>query len=322
MSEWRSALVITGPLVDHQQMSESPQDQWRAVFDITITFSNGGGLSADGFRIDLPTAQTDSDTVAQLFIRQLGLTMVDAADVANLQVIQEPHKNPAGTPTPAGARRTMVELSHTIRDGLVTYPGLPTPRIGDHLSWEASHAIYGPGTEFQMGRIDMVSNTGTYLDTPAHRHRDGVDLSGLGLDRLVDLPGVLVRVTGSTSRAIDAALFAPFDVAGKAVLVETGWSRHFGTEAYGTGHPYLTKAAADWLVDQGAALVGIDSLNIDDTTDAARPVHTALLSAGIPVVEHLHGLDQLPITNFRFTATPPLIEGMGTFPVRAFATLD
>jgi arylformamidase len=317
-------VVISGALDDDQRMSASPSsDQWRAVFDIAVTFSDGGELRAAGFRVDVPAEQVDGDTVAQLFIRQLALTMVAGAEVANLRMVREAHRNPASAPVAVGtAARTMVELSHPIRDGLVTYPGLPAPRIGDHLSWEASHAVYGPGTEFQIGRIEMVTNTGTYLDTPSHRHRGSTDLSGLALDRLADLPGVLVRVTGAASRAIDAALFAPFDVAGRAVLVETGWSQHFGTEAYGTGHPYLTKAAADWLVDQGAALVGIDSLNIDDTTDPARPVHTALLAAGIPVVEHLRGLDQLPVDGFRFTATPPLIEGLGTFPVRAFATID
>ncbi|MER5863681.1 cyclase family protein [Kitasatospora sp. NPDC002040] len=303
-------------------MSESSLDQWRAVFDIEITFSNGGGLSAEGFRVDVPTEQVDDATVANLFVRQLGLTMVGGADVANLRVIREAHKNPASTPKAPGTRRRTVELSHPIRDGLITYPGLPAPHIEDHLSWAASHASYGPGTEFQIGRIEMVANTGTYLDTPAHRHRDGADLSGVGLDRLADLPGLLVRVTGAAARAIDAAAFAPFDLAGRAVLVETGWSGHFGTEAYGTGHPYLTAAAADFLVQQGAVLVGIDSLNIDDTADLARPAHTALLSAGIPIVEHLRGLDQLPVDGFRFTAAPPLIEGMGTFPVRAFATID
>ncbi|MEV6956898.1 cyclase family protein [Streptomyces sp. NPDC051183] len=303
-------------------MSESSRQQWRAVFDISITFSNGGGLRSEGFRVDLPAEQADADTVAKLFIRQLGLTMVDSADVSNLRVIQEAHKNPVGAAEPQGGRRRLVELSHVIRDGLVTYPGLPAPRIGDHLGWEASHATYGPGTEFQIGRIDMVANTGTYVDTPAHRHRDGADLSGVGLDRLADLPGLLVRVSGTASRAIDAALFAPFDLAGRAVLIETGWSRHFGTEAYGSGHPYLTEAAARWLVEQGAALVGIDSLNIDDSADPARPVHTVLLGAGIPVVEHLCRLDQLPVDGFRFTAAPPMVEGMGTFPVRAFAAIE
>ena len=322
MSGWRATVARTGPVVDHGRMSESSVDQWRAVFDIVVTFANGGGLNAEGFRVDVPTEQVDADAVARLFVRQLGLTMVDTAEVANLRVVREAHKNPPPAPKAADGRRRTVELSHPIRDGLVTYPGLPAPRISDHLSWDASHAIYGPGTEFQIGRIELVTNTGTYLDTPAHRHREGADLSGVGLDRLADLPGTLVRVTGATSRAIDAALFAPFDVAGRAVLVETGWSRHFGGDAYGTGHPYLTEAAADWLVEQGAALVGIDSLNIDDTADPARPVHTALLGAGIPVVEHLRGLDQLPIDGFRFTAAPPLIEGLGTFPVRAFATID
>lgn len=220
------------------------------------------------------------------------------------------------------SNRRLVELSHVIRAGMVTYPGLPGPEIRDHLSREASRAHYAPGCEFQIGRIEMVSNTGTYVDTPFHRYANGADLARVPLDRLVDLQGLVVRVEPAAGRAIDRSTFAPLDVAGKAVLVHTGWDRHWGTEQYGRGHPFLTADAAAWLVVSGAALVGIDSLNIDDTGDGTRPVHSALLGAGIPVVEHLTGLEQLPLEGFRFHAPPPRVEGMGTFAIRAFAVVS
>jgi kynurenine formamidase len=201
----------------------------------------------------------------------------------------------------------------------VTYPGLPVPVISDHLSREMSRTRYAPGTEFQIGRIDMVATTGTYLDAPFHRYPDGIDLAGLGLDRLADLDGVVVRCTTRPAPAIDVPAFRDAAVRGRAVLVHTGWDRHWGTPAYGVGNPFLTRAAAEFLIQGGAKLVGIDSLNIDDPTDGTRPAHTALLGAGIPIVEHLTGLERLPDAGFRFFAVPPMVRGMGSFPVRAFA---
>ncbi len=211
----------------------------------------------------------------------------------------------------------VIDLSHAIEDGMVTYPGLPGPVICDFLSREASRANYAPGTEFQIGRIDLVSNTGTYVDTPFHRFADGEDLADVAIDRLADLPGLVVDATGAT--AVDAEMFADLAVAGRAVLVHTGWDVHWRTGRYLRGHPFLTAAAAELLVAQGAALVGIDSLNIDDTSNDTRPVHTALLRAGIPIVEHMTGLAGLSADGFRFSAAPPRVCGMGTFPVRAFA---
>jgi kynurenine formamidase len=205
---------------------------------------------------------------------------------------------------------------------MVTYPGLPAPIIRDHLSRDASQARYAPGTEFQIGRIDMVANTGTYVDAPFHRYAGGADLAGLPLDVLADLDGLVVRHRSGGSPAIDRDTFAGIDPRGRAVLVHTGWDRHWGTATYGAGgHPYLTRGAAELLVQGGARLVGIDSLNIDDATDGTRPVHTLLLGAGIPVVEHLTGLERLPDTGFRFFAVPPKVRGMGSFPVRAFAVV-
>lgn len=218
--------------------------------------------------------------------------------------------------------KTLIDLSHEISDGLVTYPGLPAPQIDEYLTREASRARYAPGTEFSIGRITMVANTGTYLDTPFHRFADGFDLTDLRLEQLVDLDGLLVRVVEASERAIGTDRFSGLDVNGKAVLIHTGWDRHWATPEYGVGHPFLTADGAAWLAEHGAAMVGIDSLNIDDGADGARPAHTTLLRAGIPIVEHLTGLDQLPTTGFRFTAVPARVAGMGTWPVRAFARLE
>lgn len=215
----------------------------------------------------------------------------------------------------------LVDLSHTVTDGLVTYPGLPAPVISDHLSFEASHDVYAEGTEFTIGRIEMVANTGTYLDTPGHRHRDGHDLSGLPLEKCALLPAVVVA--GPSAGAVELSVFEGLEVAGAAVLISTGWDARFGTEAYGDpSHPYLATDAAAWLADQGAVLVGIDSVNIDATPPRGdRPVHTLLLDREIPVVEHLTGLDGLPATGATFTAVPVKVAGLSTFPVRAFATV-
>jgi kynurenine formamidase len=215
----------------------------------------------------------------------------------------------------------IVDLSHAIEDGLITYPGLPGPEIGDHLSREASRSHYAPGTEFHIGRISLVGNTGTYLDTPAHRYADGTDLGSTPLERMVELRAVVVDAAGHG--VIDADLFDGHDLRGKAVLIRTDWSRHWGTEAYFAGHPHLTAAAAERLVDEGAVLVGIDSLNVDGTVGGERPVHSILLAAGILIVEHLCRLDELPPSaDIRFSAAAPAIVGLGTFPVRAYAVVD
>jgi kynurenine formamidase len=220
-----------------------------------------------------------------------------------------------------GNRRTLVDLTHPLQDGLITYPGLPGPEVSDHLSYDDSHGRYAEGTEFQIGRISMVSNTGTYLDSPAHRYRGAQDLAALPLELVADVPGLVVVATGVASVGPD--LLEAYEVRDHAVLVHTGWDRHFGTAEYGSADaPHLTRAAAEWLVAQGATLVGIDSVNIDSILDGERPVHTVLLRSGIPVLEHLTGLDRLPHNGFRLHAAPVPVRGMGTFPVRAYAVLD
>ena len=299
----------------------------RAVVDAVITFSNGGDLAVRDFRLDVAGPEVTEAEAAELLVAHLGLLMVGAVEIGRLDVVVEPHKGGravAAMRRPDGRR--IVDLSHPIHDGMVTYPGIPAPTLGTHLSFDDAAAVYAPGTEFTIGMITLSSNTGTYLDTPAHRYRDGEDLASVAIERLVDLEGVVVRVadglTGAERPDVDVLALAPYDVAGRAVLVETGHARRWGTDAYFEDHPYLTPEAADWLVDQGAALVGIDSLNIDGTHTGERPVHTRLLGAGIPVGEPLTGLDQLPPTGFRFSAPPPKVAGLGTFTVRAFAVLD
>lgn len=214
-----------------------------------------------------------------------------------------------------------IDLSHTIENGLVTYKGLPPPIICDYLSREASKEFYAEGTSFQIGKIELVSNTGTYIDSPFHRYEDGKDLSELDLDSVAGLPGVVIRVPEET-QAIGPDYFAGHDLSGKAVLVHTDWSRHWNTEPYYEGHPYVTEEAALYLKDQGVALVGIDAYNIDDTAGNERPVHSILLKSEILIVEHLCNLDTVPDENFRFYAVPVKIKDCGTFPVRAFAETD
>jgi kynurenine formamidase len=212
----------------------------------------------------------------------------------------------------------LIDLSHTVEHGLITYKGLPAPIICDYLSREASRERYAPGTEFHIGKIEMVANTGTYLDSPFHRYADGVDLAGLRLEQLAGLDAV--KVSARDHQSIDASHFSALkDLAGKAILVETGWSRHWKTDQYYEGHPYLTEDAAQFLAGAGVALVGIDSHNIDSTQDGTRPVHSILLRKNILIVEHMTALDRLPVAGFKFSALPVKVKGFGTFPVRAFA---
>ena len=217
----------------------------------------------------------------------------------------------------------LIDLSHEIEHGMVTYRGLLAPVIGDWLSREASRARYAPGTTFQIGKIELLANTGTYIDAPFHRYAGAKDIAGYPLEAVADLPGIVIDATDRRARALDPARFTRLDVNGQAVLVHTGWDAHWRTETYSSGdHPFLTREAAEQLARAGAALVGIDSLNIDDDKDGTRPAHTILLGAGIAIVEHMTNLGALPAGGFRFFAVPPRVKGMGSFPVRAFAQVE
>lgn len=216
----------------------------------------------------------------------------------------------------------LIDLSHVLRDGLHTYPGLPEVRVVEHLSRAAAEEIYGPGVTFQIAMISLCSNTGTYIDMPFHRYADGHDLAGLPLAKVAGVPGVCIDARGR--RSVGPDLLDGVEVRGRAVLFHTGHSRHFGTPSYEVDHPFVDASTATLLVAGGASCVGIDSLNIDSITGAegeGRPIHSTLLRAGIPIVEHLTNLAELPKDGFRFTAVPPKIEGVGTFTVRAFAEL-
>ncbi len=217
--------------------------------------------------------------------------------------------------------KKLIDLSHTVVHGMITYKGLPAPVICDYLSRVDSRSHYAEGTEFNIGKVEMVANTGTYVDSPFHRFEDGLDLSELPLESLVDLEGVVIRVQ-KQGQAISAKALKGVDLAGKAVLVHTDWARHWGTDQYFEGHPFLTKDAAEYLSASGVTFVGIDTYNIDDTRDGTRPVHTTLLWNRIPICEHMCGFEKLPTSGFRFHAAPVKVKAMGTFPVRAYAVLD
>jgi arylformamidase len=217
--------------------------------------------------------------------------------------------------------RKLIDLSHEVENGMVTYKGLPAPIICDFLSREASRKNYTDGTEFHIGKIEMVANTGTYVDSPFHRFADGIDLSALPLESLADLEGVIVHAQ-KYGQEIPAEAFDGIELSGKALLIHTGWSQYWRTDQYFEGHPYLTREAALHLADSGVAFVGIDSYNIDDTADGTRPAHTILLGKRIPICEHLCGLENLPASGFRFHAAPVKVKAFGTFPVRAYAVLD
>lgn len=291
----------------------------RVKFDFEIFFTNGGSLRGEDFRLDIASDTISDRDLADFIVEDLRLLMVGEVRILNKEILMEPHKRkPIKTPAQIAL---LIDLSHTIEQGLVTYRGLPAPVICDYLSREESRQLYDPGTEFQIAKIEMVSNTGTYIDCPFHRFEDGKDLSEVGLEWFADLDGTVIRVPFTESREVTASHLRGFEVRDRAVLIHTGWDRFWNTEEYYEGHPFLTQEAAEYLRDCGARLVGIDSHNIDDTSGGKRPVHTTLLGAEILIVEHLCNLNLLPEDDFTFSAIPPKFKGVGTFPVRAMAQL-
>jgi arylformamidase len=285
----------------------------RVQFDFEIDFNNGGGIQGQDFRLDIAGEDISDSELAQYLVADLRLLMVGAVRIRNKRILAEAHKR-----TPSSGE--YVELSHTIEHGTLTHRGLPAPVICDYLSREASRERYAPGTEFQIAKIDMVVNTGTYIDCPFHRYAHGKDMAQTAIEACADLDAVVIRAA-QASPAIGAEHFRGRDLRGRAVLVHTGWARHWNTPEYFGEHPFLTEDAAIALRDSGVKLVGIDSMNIDDTRGNARPVHSTLLGAEILIVEHLCNLQEVPDDGFAFSAVPPKFRGVGTFPVRAMARL-
>jgi arylformamidase len=286
-------------------------------FDFEIYFSNGGSIIGKEFRLDLFNQNITEEDIAKNLTEALSLVMVKQVYILNKKIITQTNQ-----PIISNIKKEnnlLIDLSHTIENGLITYKGLPAPIICDYLSREDSKQFYGDGASFQIGKIEMVSNTGTYIDCPFHRFENGKDLSQVGLECFTDLDAVVVSIPFLETLAITENHLKNIDVKNKAVLIHTGWDSHWNTEKYYEHHPYLTEGAAIYLKDCSVKLVGIDSHNIDSTLGKSRPVHTILLGAEILIVEHLCNLYLLPKNNFIFSAIPPKFKGVGTFPVRAMA---
>ncbi len=291
----------------------------RVKFDFEVDFTNGGGIQGQDFRLDIDGEDISDSELAEYIVNDMRLLMVGNVRILNKEIINEKHKREPIDRIPESP--DYIDLSHVIFDGLVTYKGLPAPIICDYLSREASRERYAPGTEFQIGKIELVSNTGTYVDCPFHRYEDGKDLSEVTIESFTDLGGIVIQADYHNGLAIDTSFFKNKELRNRAVLVHTGWDEHWNTDQYFENHPFLTEDAATYLRDSGVKLVGIDAMNIDDTRGNSRPVHSTLLRAEILISEHLCNLNNVPDEGFTFTALPPKFKGVGTFPVRAFARL-
>lgn len=291
----------------------------RVKFDFELYFTNGGSIKGEDFRLDIAGDDISDKELTDYIIKDLRLLMVGRAVILNKEILTEPHKRKAINQSKGN--ELLIDLSHTIENGLVTYKGLPAPVICDYLSRVDSQKIYDEGTTFQIGKIEMVTNTGTYIDCPFHRYENGKDLSEVGLEAFTDLEAVVIRVPHSQTLAITEEHLVNYEIRNRAVLIHTGWDAHWNTEKYYEDHPYLTEGAAHYLKDCSVKLVGIDSHNIDCTAGKTRPVHSVLLGSEILIVEHLCNLNLLPDDGFTFSAIPPKFKGAGTFPVRAMAKL-
>jgi arylformamidase len=290
----------------------------RVKFDFEIDFTNGGGIQGQDFRLDIDGEDIEDKVLADYIVNDMRLLMVGEVRILNKEIISEAHKRGAVN---SPIDPSYIDLSHVIYDGLITYKGLPAPIICDFLSREDSRSRYAIGTEFQIGKIEMVTNTGTYVDCPFHRYEDGKDLSEVELERFADLEGIVIRADHKNGLAITADAFKGKEIRNRAVLVHTGWDEYWATDKYYENHPFLTEDAAVYLKQSGVKLVGIDSHNIDDTRGNTRPVHSTLLREEILIAEHLCNLKNVPDEGFTFSAVPPKFKGAGTFPVRAFAKL-
>ncbi len=287
----------------------------RVKFDFEIEFANGGGIQGQDFCLDIDGDTIEDKVLADYIVKDMRLLMVGAVRILNKTIINEQHKRQAIS---TQVDSNYIDLSHIIYDGLVTYKGLPAPIICDYLSREDSRGRYASGTEFQIGKIEMVTNTGTYVDCPFHRYEDGKDLSEVALKDFADIEGIVIRADYRKGLAITEESFKGKELRGRAVLVHTGWDEYWATDKYYENHPFLTEDAAIYLKQCGVKLVGIDSMNIDDTRGNARPVHSILLRDEILIAEHLCNLANVPDESFTFSAVPPKFKGAGTFPVRAY----
>ena len=291
----------------------------RVKFDFEIYFTNGGSIKGEDFRLDIAGDDISDKELTDYIVSDLRLLMVGETKILNKSILAEKHKRKPINDK--NSSTVLVDLSHTIEHGLVTYKGLPAPIVCDYLSRENSKKYYEPGTEFQIGKIEMVANTGTYLDSPFHRFEHGKDLSQITLEYFTDLEGVVIRVPHHQTLEITKAHVKNYEIRNRAVLIQTDWDLFWNTEKYYENHPFVTKEAAEYFRDCQVKLVGIDSHNIDDTRGKSRPVHTTLLGADILIVEHLCNLSLVPDDGFTFSAIPPKFKGVGTFPVRAMAKL-
>lgn len=291
----------------------------RVKFDFKFQFTNGGSITGTDFRVDVQQEEISDKELIDYVIADLNLLMVGKAKIFNKTIFVEAHKR--ATKKAETKRQRLIDLSHTIEAGLVTYKGLPAPIVCDYLSRADSAGFYEAGTTFQIGKIEMVANTGTYVDCPFHRFEDGKDLSEVALERFANLEAVTISVPYADSMAITVAHLENYEIRNRAVLLHTGWATHWNTDLYYENHPYLTAEAATYLKDCGVLLVGIDSHNIDNTATNARPAHTILLGAEILIVEHMCNLEALPPDGYWFSAVPPKFKGVGTFPVRAMAMI-
>jgi kynurenine formamidase len=293
----------------------------RVKFDFEIYFTNGGSIRGEDFRMDIAGDDITDNALADALVEDMRLLMVGEVKILNKEIMSETHKR---KPFYSGSGQTaFVDLSHTIEDGLVTYKGLPAPIICDYLSRADSRIFYEEGTEFQIGKIEMVANTGTYLDCPFHRYENGKDLAEIGLEAFTDLDAVCINIPFTDTLAITADHLVNYQLRNRAVLIHTGWGdRYWNTESYYEDHPYLTEGAAEYLKECAVKLAGIDSHNIDNTKGRSRPVHSILLGSDILIVEHLCNLYLLPQDGFTFSAIPPKFKGVGTFPVRAMAKIS
>ena len=292
----------------------------RVKFDFEIFFTNGGSIKGEDFRLDISGDDISESALADYIVDDMQLLMVGKVNILNKEILIESHKRKPIDESVV--EDSLIDLSHTIEDGLITYKGLPAPHICDYLSREQSKHNYDGDTSFQIGKIEMVTNTGTYIDCPFHRFADGNDTAQTALKSFAELDAVMIHIPFTKTLKITEDHLKNREIRNRAVLIQTGWAKHWNTELYYQGHPYLTEQAAMYLRDCNVKLVGIDSHNIDDTAGRTRPAHTLLLSAGILIVEHLCNLNKLPDHNFKFTAAPPKVKGVGTFPVRAFASIE